>query len=56
MSKELLKSKTVWTGIAGIVAAVGGFFTGDIEMGTAVQTGVTALIGIFLRTSVEKIR
>lgn len=51
---DLMKSKTVWTGIAGLVAAVGGFFTGAMDAGVAVQTGITSLIGIFLRAGIAK--
>ena len=51
---ELLKSKTFWTGIAGLVAAAGGFFTGTIDLGTAIETGVTSLLAIFLRHSIAK--
>ena len=54
MNKKILKSKTVWTGIAAIVASVGGYMTGSMDMATAIQTGVGALMGIFLRMSVEK--
>lgn len=52
--KKWHRSKTVWTGIAGIVAAVGAYFTGDMTSADAIQTGVTALIGIFLRTGMLK--
>ncbi len=51
---DLLKSKTVWTGIAGLVAAAGAFFTGVMPAGVAIQTAVTSLLGIFLRIGVEK--
>ncbi|WP_419657708.1 hypothetical protein [Desulfosarcina variabilis] len=49
-SKNWYQSKTVWTGIAGCVAAAGAFFTGDMSSAEAIQTGITSLIGIFLRT------
>jgi len=51
---ELLKSKTVWTGISGLVVAAGGFFTGSLEAGMAIQTAITSLLGIFLRAGIEK--
>lgn len=50
----MLRSKTVWTGIAGIVAAAGGYFTGEIELATAVQAGVGCLLAIFLRQGIDK--
>lgn len=46
---ELLGSKTVWTGVFGIVAAIGGYFTGEISSSAAFQTAMTCLIGIFLK-------
>jgi len=51
---SLLKSKTVWTGIAGLVAAIGGYFTGEMNLGVAIQTGIGSLLAIFLRAGVEK--
>ena len=50
--KVLLKSKTFWTGIAGIIASVGGFLTGSLDAEMAVQTSITSLIGIFLRSAI----
>lgn len=49
MNKPLLKSKTTWAGIGGIIAAAAGFFTGEIELGSAIQMALTAVIGVFLR-------
>lgn len=48
--KKWYQSKTVWTGVSGVVVAIGGAVTGDMTIAEAVQTGVTSLIGIFLRT------
>jgi len=52
----LFRSKTFWTGVTGIVAAAGGYATGEIEAGAALQTVLTALIGIFLRDAVAKVQ
>lgn len=52
--KELLKSKTFWTGIAGILTAAGGYFTGDIEAQNAIQIAVAALASIFIRDAIAK--
>jgi len=49
-----LKSKTVWTGIIGIVTALAGYFTGDIPLADALQLILTAFIGMFLRSGVEQ--
>lgn len=52
--KDLLKSKTFWTAIAALVAAIGGYLTGEIDITTAVQSGVAALLAIFLRHGIAK--
>jgi hypothetical protein len=54
MNKELLKSKTFWTGVTSILGAVGGVVTGTLPVATAVQTGVTALLAIFIRDGIAK--
>jgi len=48
--KKLWQSKTFWTGMAAVIVATGGYFTGEMELGVAIQTGFTGLIGIFLRS------
>lgn len=50
----LLKSKTVWTGVAMIAAAASGVVQGTIEPGDALQSIGTGLIGIFLRRALAK--
>tara|TARA_Y100001938_G_scaffold65958_1_gene91591 strand:+ start:244 stop:465 length:222 start_codon:yes stop_codon:yes gene_type:complete len=50
----MLKSKTVWTAIAAIVGAVGGYFTGDLELGEMLQLVVTSGLAVFLRHGVKK--
>jgi len=56
MRKELFKSKTFWTGISAIVAAVGGYLSGQMGIETAIQTGIGGVAAITLRDSIEKIR
>lgn len=56
MRKELLKSKTFWTGISAIIAAIGGYLTGQMGLETAIQTGIGGMAAITLRDSIEKIR
>jgi len=51
--KNILKTKTFWTGIAGLLAAASGYFTGDMSTGDAVQVALTSLIGIFLRSGIS---
>ena len=50
----MFKSKTVWTAIAAIVGAVGGYFTGDLELGEMLQLVVTSGLAVFLRHGVKK--
>ena len=50
----MLKSKTVWTAIAAIIGAVGGYFTGDLELGEMMQLVVTSGLAVFLRHGVKK--
>jgi len=48
------KQKTTWSGIGAIIVAVGGIVSGTIEVQTAIEMIVTALLAIFLRQGVEK--
>ena len=50
------KSKTNWTAIVGIVGAIGGALTGEVNTVTAVQTIVGFLAMIFLRQGVAKVK
>ena len=52
--KKWLKQKTTLTGLGMIFGAIGGVMAGQIDITTAVITGVTALQIIFLRQAVEK--
>lgn len=54
MDKNLLKTKTFWAGVAGIVAAVGGYLSGTMDANTAFQTGLGSLMAIFLRDGMTK--
>jgi hypothetical protein len=47
--KELLKSKTFWTGVTGILTAVGGLCTGTMDFNTALPVIITSLSAIFLK-------
>ncbi|MBU0907748.1 MAG: hypothetical protein KKE05_06350 [Nanoarchaeota archaeon] len=48
----LLKSKTFWAAIAGIITAVGAYLTGEMELATAIQTGIGCLLAIFIRDGI----
>lgn len=52
--KDLLKTKTFWAGVTGLIAACGGYMTGDITGGAAIQTALTAIMGIFIRDALTK--
>jgi len=54
MNKSLIRSKTFWTGVGAVVAAVGGVLSGTMEPDTAVQTAIGGLIAIFLRDGINK--
>ncbi|BEQ16776.1 hypothetical protein [Desulfoferula mesophila] len=46
---SLMKTKTFWTGLAGLFTAVGAYYAGEASLGEAMQTGLTGLVAIFLR-------
>ena len=50
----MLKSKTVWTAIAAIVGAIGGYFTGELELAETMQLVVTSGLAVFLRHGISK--
>jgi hypothetical protein len=50
----MLKSKTVWTAVAAIIAAIGGYFTGELELAETLQLVVTSGLAVFLRAGVKK--
>jgi len=50
----MLKSKTLWAAVTAIVGALGGYFTGEIEMGEMLQLVVTSSLAVFLRHGVKK--
>ena len=54
MDKSMLKSKTFWTGMVSIVGAVGGIVTGTLPVAAGIQTGITALLAIFIRDGIAK--
>ena len=52
--KNLLKSKTFWTGVTAIVTAGAAFAAGEMDSATAIQTALGGLIAIFLRDGYNK--
>lgn len=51
--KQLIRSKTFWSGVGAIVTAVGCYFTGEINLADTIQTVAIGLIGIFLRHGMD---
>ena len=45
----LLRTKTFWTGLAGVLAAAAAYFTGEATLSQAMQMALTGLVAIFLR-------
>ena len=50
----MLKSKTVWAGVTAVIGALGGYFTGEVELGAMLQIVVTSTLAAFLRHGVKK--
>lgn len=51
---ELLHTKTFWTGLAGVIAALGAYMSGEADLWQAAQIGLTGLMAIFLRHGLVK--
>tara|TARA_B100001175_G_C19343222_1_gene558520 strand:+ start:564 stop:734 length:171 start_codon:yes stop_codon:yes gene_type:complete len=51
----MLKSKSFWGGITGLIGAIAGWATGDIELGNAISIGTTSILAIFVKHAVHKI-
>jgi len=49
---ELLKSKTVWTGVAGVVAAASAYFTGQLALYPAIMSALGSLAAVFIKDAV----
>lgn len=56
IQKGIVRSKTFWAGVSAIVGAAAAFFTGEMALQEASAIAVPALIGIFVRDGIEKIR
>lgn len=55
MNIEVLKSKTVMASVVGLVASAVGVYLGDATAMQGLQTGLIALVGIFLRAAVADV-
>jgi|TARA_R100000808_G_scaffold7356_3_gene21708 hypothetical protein len=50
----MIKSKTVLGAVAAILSAAGAYLAGELELGAALNIGVTSILAIFLRHGVKK--
>lgn len=50
----IFKSKTFWTGLAGIAGAGVGYASGEFSTAEALQTALLGILSIFLRQGIEK--
>jgi hypothetical protein len=51
----MLKSKTTWTAILGALGGLAGYFTGELEIGAAMNVVITSLLALFLRHGISKV-
>ena len=51
----MIKSKTFWAGVTGLVGAVSGYLTGELELGAAINVAVTSALAVFVRLGVKKV-
>lgn len=49
MQKKIYQTKTFWTGLATVLAAAAGYYSGTMDTGTAIQTGLAGIMAICLR-------
>jgi len=52
--KGLQGKKTYMTAVGGVLAAVGAYLSGDIEVGVMMNIVITALLALFLRKGIKK--
>ena len=45
--------KTYMTAVGGVLAAVGAYFSGEMEMGVMINVVITSLLAVFLRKGVK---
>ena len=52
--QDMLKGKkTYMTAAGGVLAAVGAYFSGEMELGMMLNLGITSLLAVFLRKGVK---
>ncbi|MCA1906506.1 MAG: hypothetical protein LDL11_07955 [Desulfarculus sp.] len=51
----LWRTKTFWTGLAAVLAALGAYLGGEADLAQAGQMALTGLVAIFLRAGLVKL-
>lgn len=51
----LWRTKTFWTGLAAILAALGSYLSGEAGLAQTAQMALTGLVAIFLRAGLIKL-
>lgn len=51
----LWRTKTFWTGLAAMLAALGSYLSGEANLAQAAQMALTGLVAIFLRAGLVKL-
>ena len=51
---KLFRTKTFWTGVAALISAAAGFFTGQTDLAQSLQMALTGLTAIFLRHGIVR--
>lgn len=53
ITDKLKGKKTYITALGAMLVAIGGYLTGEIEMGQAVTLGFEALLAVFIRVGIK---
>lgn len=51
---SLLKSKTFWAGVAGLIGATAGYFSGQLTPNEAIAAAFASIQTIFIRDAIRK--
>ena len=54
MFKRLLKTKTFWSGVGGLLTAGAGYYTGEMESAQAIQLAIGCIMAVFIRDGITK--
>jgi len=51
----MIRSKSFWGGLTGLLGAVAGYMTGEIALGNAISIATTSILAIFVKHAVHKV-